>query len=236
MSRRTKLIITALFLVLLGIPTVYVVLSWRPRDPIQFRFVEQYVQGDENSVPTYYRIILEAVNVSPWSIHLSEAVLTVDITDQGRNAWERDLGHVPNTFITRTGQESPKLASLDIERPAGRLSDPNGYYRAMRPGETRQCVVFVSSDDAFQRVPADKLRVYYEWSSKTVRQYERLRSSLSEELPEWLSLDGVFIPLDGTIAPLTIPGHPSSPIPLPGSSTGRAAFPEEDPFRPSNSQ
>ncbi|MEZ0276079.1 MAG: hypothetical protein ACAH88_14320 [Roseimicrobium sp.] len=37
MSRRTKLIITALFLALLAIPAVYAVLTWNPHDPIRVR-------------------------------------------------------------------------------------------------------------------------------------------------------------------------------------------------------
>ncbi|QIF01970.1 hypothetical protein [Roseimicrobium sp. ORNL1] len=39
MSRRVKLIITALFLVLLAIPTVYVILTWSPPNPLRFRLV-----------------------------------------------------------------------------------------------------------------------------------------------------------------------------------------------------
>lgn len=39
MSRRTKLIITALFLVLVSIPVVYVVLTWSPAEPLRFRVV-----------------------------------------------------------------------------------------------------------------------------------------------------------------------------------------------------
>jgi hypothetical protein len=37
MSRRTKLIIVVIFLVLLAIPTAYVAISWRPTNPLQFR-------------------------------------------------------------------------------------------------------------------------------------------------------------------------------------------------------
>ena len=37
MSRRTKLLIAALFLVLLGIPAVYAILTWRPENPLRFR-------------------------------------------------------------------------------------------------------------------------------------------------------------------------------------------------------
>ncbi|QIF01988.1 hypothetical protein [Roseimicrobium sp. ORNL1] len=39
MSRRTKLLITALFLVLLGILAVYLFQSWKPENPLRFQVV-----------------------------------------------------------------------------------------------------------------------------------------------------------------------------------------------------
>ena len=40
MSRRTKLLITTIFLVLLAIPAVYLVLTWSPERPLRFRLVD----------------------------------------------------------------------------------------------------------------------------------------------------------------------------------------------------
>ncbi|MEZ0277254.1 MAG: hypothetical protein ACAH88_20245 [Roseimicrobium sp.] len=41
MSRRTKLIILAIFLVLLAIPAAYVICTWHPENPLRFHPVEQ---------------------------------------------------------------------------------------------------------------------------------------------------------------------------------------------------
>jgi hypothetical protein len=44
MSRRTKIILTALFLVLLGIPAAYIVLTWRLENPLRFRVVGECLE------------------------------------------------------------------------------------------------------------------------------------------------------------------------------------------------
>jgi hypothetical protein len=60
MSRRTKLLITALFLVLLAIPTVYITFTWNPQEPWRARIVEvQDEQGGEKK-----KLVIEVENIS----------------------------------------------------------------------------------------------------------------------------------------------------------------------------
>ncbi|QIF01952.1 hypothetical protein [Roseimicrobium sp. ORNL1] len=46
MSHRTKLIIAAIFLVLIAIPAAYVIRTWHPTNPLRFRFSEVHPEAD----------------------------------------------------------------------------------------------------------------------------------------------------------------------------------------------
>jgi hypothetical protein len=72
MSRRTKLLITALFFVLLAIPAVYVILSWSPHEPWRARLVAvQDHQGGEKK-----NLVVEVENTS--SVPLCIYMATLD--------------------------------------------------------------------------------------------------------------------------------------------------------------
>jgi hypothetical protein len=73
MSRRTKLIITAIFLVLLGIPVVYTVLTWSIEPPLSFRCVaalpEEMLQWNSGGPPEPSTpFIIEVRNPSPYPV------------------------------------------------------------------------------------------------------------------------------------------------------------------------
>lgn len=63
MSRRTKLIILGIFLVLLAIPVVYVAISWHPSNSLQFRLKSIVVFPEDKSDPGVRRISLCVVTV-----------------------------------------------------------------------------------------------------------------------------------------------------------------------------
>lgn len=63
MPRRTKLLITAIFLVLLGIPVTYIALIWHPPNPLRFRVVEESVEKHPRGV-SYHWMRMELRNTS----------------------------------------------------------------------------------------------------------------------------------------------------------------------------
>jgi hypothetical protein len=77
MSRRTKIIIATFFLVLLAIPAVYTVLTWRPENPLRFRIVKDqglqkpYMPG-RGPVQTF---VVEVKNASSVPVELFGAFL-----------------------------------------------------------------------------------------------------------------------------------------------------------------
>jgi hypothetical protein len=70
MSRRTKLIITALFLVLLAIPVWHVASNWNPPNPLRFRLVSREKDGNHSE-----RVVIEAINTSTAPRYIQSAVL-----------------------------------------------------------------------------------------------------------------------------------------------------------------
>ena len=70
MSRRTKLIILALFLVLLAIPTAYLALTWSPDNPLRFRLVSQKISVDDPF--KHLSMQVEVQNTESVAIYLNE--------------------------------------------------------------------------------------------------------------------------------------------------------------------
>jgi hypothetical protein len=88
-SRRAKLLITALFLVLLGIPLVYVISHWHPEDPLRFRLVGSRVEQPDPFGPKFRVLTIEVENTSGITILANGGY----IFDEGQPAEERkDLG------------------------------------------------------------------------------------------------------------------------------------------------
>ncbi|QIF01984.1 hypothetical protein [Roseimicrobium sp. ORNL1] len=80
MSRRTKLLITALFLVLLGIPVGYAILFWSVDQPLRFRCVtalpQEMAQGHPMMPPeTVIPLIFEVENTKPYPVYLSNVII-----------------------------------------------------------------------------------------------------------------------------------------------------------------
>jgi hypothetical protein len=87
MSRRTKLIITAIFLVLLSIPAIHLARIWHPKNPLRFQLAEHAEgwESDPPSVGTYTTIYIKVTNTSAASIYLDTAELMSDDTPPGEN-------------------------------------------------------------------------------------------------------------------------------------------------------
>jgi hypothetical protein len=67
MSRRTKLIILAVFLVLLAIPTIYIALTWHPAFPL--RFVVESIDPEPMKGSSYRHLHVRVENTGPVPVH-----------------------------------------------------------------------------------------------------------------------------------------------------------------------
>jgi hypothetical protein len=74
MSRRTKLLITALFLVLLMVPTVYVWAYWHPANPLRFQIGKAEPEYPDDPL-SFLKARVLVTNTSGTPIHLQSAVL-----------------------------------------------------------------------------------------------------------------------------------------------------------------
>ncbi|MEZ0275295.1 MAG: hypothetical protein ACAH88_10355 [Roseimicrobium sp.] len=84
MSRRTKLIITAIFLVLLGIPLAHVFWSWRPENPLCFSIVAQTLPSFGHGPFRERVLVVEVRNTSHVPVYLSDAKLLAFNPSRGR--------------------------------------------------------------------------------------------------------------------------------------------------------
>jgi hypothetical protein len=84
MSRRTKLLITALFIVLLGIPLAYVALTWSPENPLRFSIVTQALPPAGDERPRERVLVVEVRNTSSVPVYLSDAKLVAFDASRGR--------------------------------------------------------------------------------------------------------------------------------------------------------
>lgn len=75
MSRRTKLIITALFLVLLGIPSIYIPITWRPETPLRIHLVDIHEQNEIKEGQPHRSVEIEVENTSMVPIHLGSITI-----------------------------------------------------------------------------------------------------------------------------------------------------------------
>jgi hypothetical protein len=64
MSRRIKLTITAIFLVLLAIPVTYIALTWHPPNPLRFIILEERVEKHQPGDVNYHWMRMELQNTS----------------------------------------------------------------------------------------------------------------------------------------------------------------------------
>ena len=138
MSRRTKLLITTIFLVLLAIPVVYIVLTWSPPNPLRFSVVDFHgpPQADVLRMGTpAVSVNLAVENTSSSPVHLYTAV----ISKPGSRPDSRDL----------------KDASIWLW---------NGKAPVIRPGGTLYCSMAVR-EGRYEDVTRGNLEIHYDWIS-----------------------------------------------------------------------
>lgn len=161
MSRRAKLLITALFLMLLmllAIPVVYTVLTWRPENPLRFHVVGERIE----QVPPYEEKIrvltLEVENTAPTSIVLGYGYV--------------ELAGVRN---------KPRILGM----LGGLLEAKHAFDLPMTIGPRQTVPCELMFDEG---VPHDTLledvMVDYSWRSASLKRVQNFSLWLHEHLPE----------------------------------------------------
>ncbi|QIF01964.1 hypothetical protein [Roseimicrobium sp. ORNL1] len=190
MSRRTKLIITALFLVLLVIPVVYVILSWNPHEPWRARLVAvQDHQGGEKK-----EVVIEVENIS--SVPLCIYIATLD----GPGVPPEQSFPLLLEPLGPTAPSPPELGGQ--------------YSLHVPPREVQRLHVSVSMAD-LETVPASARSVDLLWASGTKHRtiagllwLQRHLPSSSEDYVPFPSLGGSTLALDiGESASQTLVHH-----------------------------
>jgi hypothetical protein len=110
MSRRAKLLITALLLVLLAIPIGHGFYLWRLPDPLRFRVVAHHKQIESSPDDILHRLVIEVRNTRAVPVYIISGAFYEDAAGAGRGMPWGDIQRPDN----------PRLGELDyfIEIPA----------------------------------------------------------------------------------------------------------------------
>jgi hypothetical protein len=138
MSRRAKLLLTALFLVLLGIPMVYLFLSWEPENPLRFRLLEEKVVIDPDGKNCHAIVRMEVRNTSLAAVQFIWGTFTGE-----SSAGEVIFQAAITDYIPSRGTIQMEISSVDFLTTAD--------LRLVHPGE------FHIKEGSMQ----------YEWSSRS---------------------------------------------------------------------
>jgi hypothetical protein len=113
-SRRAKLLITALFLVLLAVPVVYACLFWSIEHPLRFRCVtvlpEEMVQR-HSSHPPEPRIpfIFEVRNTKPYPVYFPGMSVRAHDPDSRLPGRDKPVGYLPRSVRDKSSWAAPSL-------------------------------------------------------------------------------------------------------------------------------
>jgi len=164
MSRRTKFLIAALFLVLLGIPLGYVCYSWRVPDPLRFRIVAHEFERDLDFGGSWNWYYIEVRNTSAIPVYLYTGILYRD------------------SATARTqGQHLSLLQEADYPKPA----ELYGPVRVPAHGSWRGKAFLLRTEEGSPDLSAAHIVYYYDSHSRKAT-YE-LYHHLCELLPESMS-------------------------------------------------
>jgi hypothetical protein len=161
MSRGTKLLITALFLVLPSILTIYAALTWHLRNPLRFRIlsVKHQPQPTRDGYFMVAEIELEVINSSSTPVELCST------------RFHREEGDTTRQ-VGRIYEESGTVLEGHIDRE--RMLSGNGRFHFK--GWTRW--------PKGEPLDHDNLRVEYEFMSRTKSELWKTYWSLCKLIPE----------------------------------------------------
>ncbi|QIF01971.1 hypothetical protein [Roseimicrobium sp. ORNL1] len=158
MSRRIKIIITALFLVLLAIPAVHITLTWRPENPLRFHVVGERIEQMQHYKEKIRVLTLEVENTAATSIVLGYG------------------------YVEPAGeQDRPRMLGM-----LGCLINAKGRYDLPVTVGARQTVPceLMFEEDVPHDTPLKDVVVGYSWRSTSLKRVQDFSRWLHEHLPE----------------------------------------------------
>ena len=179
MSRRTKLLITAFFFLLLAIPVVHLFLTWAPENPLSFRWLS--VEPVDAGVPFSRPVMdFEVENTSGAPIHLWQAVLITKVDGGSRI-------HGELLYMEWLESDASTLDSLQES-----TIPPHGTVRVRSE---------VAESQAMKLQSGESCSIQYTWVSKRKYEFGRLIRQLRSYLPKSLHALLPTIASDNDITP-----------------------------------
>jgi hypothetical protein len=155
MSRRTKLLITVLFLVLLGVFGFLLAMSWGARDPLQFRVERLGYEGDDLIAH------MNATNTSDIPVYLYVGV------------WRKPV----------IGKAQMEIVGYLI--PRNQRSGPSSRgWLYLAPGAIISCTVPVSEYFEYNSALFHQAQMDYHWRSGLAEQVSESWAKLTREAPK----------------------------------------------------
>ncbi|QIF01955.1 hypothetical protein [Roseimicrobium sp. ORNL1] len=161
MSRRTKLIILAVFLVLLAIPAAYVALTWSPKDPLRVRLISMDMPGEQDPFKQMtMRMELENTSTVP--------IFVGDVVFRARR---------------KTGVNGdPMFQRIYLFSPDG----SSNWFHTIAPRSTQLFSADVTGYDQ-ATVDMDSAEMVYLYESDTEHRINELWSRGIERVPYWIT-------------------------------------------------
>ncbi|QIF01960.1 hypothetical protein [Roseimicrobium sp. ORNL1] len=185
MSRRTKLVLLGIFLVLLAIPAVYFVLNWQPEKPLRFRLVSGADAG--TGLPEGNRLVFEIENTSAVPVYL-EGIRLVQGGDEANRH-------------SRLGSFSSRMSSSNPTKIPAHGAVP-------LKGE----VVYIQES---RKVPMERFWIEYRWTSQPKFLVATPLKRLRLHLPTSIASQMPAVSASVDVTPLEVSGltsqAPSSP-------------------------
>jgi hypothetical protein len=195
MSRRTKLLITALFLVLLAIPAVYVIATWSVEHPLRFRCIsalpEEMVQRSSSLPPQpMVPFIFEVRNTKSYPVHFHGVSV-----------------RAYNPKSPMPGKYDPMDYRMRDVRDKSIWAAPMVYLGVI-PAHGTTCFEILVSPDRAAKFESGEIKLAYHWASRPRKLAWDVHNWVVRRLPRKDQFDqwGPYIDLE--YGPATLEGLP----------------------------
>jgi hypothetical protein len=190
MSRRTKLAILALFLVLLAVPMAYIALTWNPDAALRFR-VEYLAPPSEESASADRKLRVSIENTSPAPIHFYGAGMT------GESTQAVIPDPYPSKFMVirdlMSGIVAPQLLQLDtpfdseypIIVPPFLVFDTAFGQALVVPAHSTVHVAAILPPKLVDSIPPRDIFVHYHWETHTRVTARNIVEWFRQHSPSW---------------------------------------------------
>jgi hypothetical protein len=174
MSRRTKRIILASFLLLLSATVGTIILTWTTPNPLRFRAIECHNASSPGQTFQTWKVRMVVENVSHIPVYLFEAEL------------RKPQPHMKSRKLHPAFAPVPKPIIGPVEFDPQTVPYPH-FSTLIPPGQTRECYFYMYP----KKDPVGWIQdidVHYSWISYTASKADHLRARLRKMVPEhWRS-------------------------------------------------